>query len=49
MKKLPHIVRFRISEEQKKLLEGKNLSKYIREALNEKINNDFPESTKLPF
>lgn len=49
MKRLQHIVRVRISDEQKKLLAGKKLSKYVREALVEKMEREFADKFHCPF
>jgi len=49
MNKLKNIIRIRISDGTKDVLRGKNLSKYIREAMIEKMERDFPEKFQCPF
>ena len=49
MKKLTNIIRLRISDETKQVLKGKKLSKYVREALLEKMEREFPDRFQCPF
>lgn len=49
MKRLTKIIRLRITDEEMRLLKSKGVSKYIREALREKMEKEFPELFVLPF
>lgn len=49
MKRLTKIIRLRITEEESTILKGKNISKYIREALLEKLSKDYPTTYQIPF
>lgn len=49
MKKLVKIIRFRMKESDLQLIKGRNTSKYVREAVLERLERDFPDSFKTPF